>query len=73
MDPEFSKVLLSAPIKKRPRKRNFKDVEIEANLGHSHGSKRSLFVTEDFTKEGGQLETKHYQETLMQICCHCLD
>ena len=42
MDPEFSKVLSSAPVKKRPRKRNFKDVEIEAKngslgLGHDHG------------------------------------
>ena len=33
---------LSVPVKKRPRKRNFKDVEIEAKngdlgLGHGHG------------------------------------
>ena len=37
---------------------NFKDVEIEAKngdlgLGNGHGSKRSLFVTEDFAEENG--------------------
>ena len=40
MDPEFSKVLSSAPVKKRPGKGNFKNVEIEAKngrLGHDHG------------------------------------
>ena len=56
MNPKFSKVLLSALVKKRHRKRNFKDVEIEAKngdlgLGHGRGSKRSLFVTEDFAED----------------------
>ena len=43
MDPEFSKVFLSALVKKRPRKffKKIKDVEIEAKngdlgLGHGH-------------------------------------
>ena len=66
MDPEFSKVLLSAPVKKQPRKINFKDVEIEAKnfgLGHGHGSKRSLFVTDNFAEEDGELEAHHHQET----------
>ena len=40
---------------------NFKDVEIEAKngdlgLGNGHGSKRSLFVTEDFAEEEGELQ-----------------
>ena len=40
---------------------NFKDVEIEAKngdlgLGNGHGSKRSLFVTEDFAEEDGELQ-----------------
>ena len=35
MDPKFRKVLLSAYVKKRPRKRNFKDVEIEAKKWRS--------------------------------------
>ena len=50
------------------RKRNFKDVEIEAKngdigLGNGYGSKRSLFVREDFAEEDGELETHHHQET----------
>ena len=40
---------------------NFKDVKIEAKngdvgLGNGHGSKRSLFVTEDFAEEDGELQ-----------------
>ena len=68
MDPEFSKVLLSVSVKKRPGKINFEDVEVEAKngdlgLGHGQGSKRSLFVTEDFAKEDGELKMHHHQET----------
>ena len=51
------------------QKGNFKDVEIEAKngdigLGHGHGSKRVLFVTdENFADEDGELEPHHHQET----------
>ena len=50
------------------QKGNFKDVEIEAKngdlgLGNGHGSKRSLFVTEDFAEEDGELAEHHHQET----------
>ena len=42
-------------------KGNFKNVEIEAKNGdlgleNGHGSKRSLFVTEDFAEEDGELQ-----------------
>ena len=30
---------------------------------HGHGSKRSLFVTEDFAEEDGELAAHHHQET----------
>ena len=50
------------------QKGNFKNVEIEAKngdlgLGHSHGSKRPLLVTEDFAEEDGELAAHHHQET----------
>ena len=49
-------------------KGNFKNVEIEAKNGdlgleNGHGSKRSLFVTEDFVEEDGELVVHHHQET----------
>ena len=60
---------------------NFKDVEIEAkngglHLGNSHGSKRSLFVTEDFaedSEEAGELQCTIIKKLLIQMYCHCLD
>ena len=50
------------------QKGNFKDVEIEAKngdlgLGNGHGSKRSLFLTEDFAEEDRELAAHHHQET----------
>ena len=58
--------------------RNFKDVEIEAKngdlgLGNGHGSKRSLFVTEDFAEEDGELQRTIIKKLLIQMYCHCLD
>ena len=48
---------------------NFKDVEIEAKngglgLGNGHGSKRSLFLTEDFAGRRRRAAAHHYQETI---------
>ena len=49
-------------------KGNFKNVEIEAKnsdlgLENGHGSKRSLFVTEDFAEEIRRAAVHHHQET----------
>ena len=60
------------------RKGNFKNAEIEAKngalgLGNGHGSKRSLFVTEDFAEEDGELQHTIIKKLLIQIYCHCLD
>ena len=55
---------------------NFKDVEIEAKnlgLGNGHGSKRSLFVTEDFVEEDGELQRTIIKKLLIHMYCHCLD
>ena len=57
---------------------NFKNVETEAkncNLGleNGHGFKRSLFVTEDFAEEDGELQCTIIKKLLIQIYCHCLD
>ena len=57
---------------------NFKDVEIEAKngdlgLGNGHGSKRPLFVTEDFAEEDGELQRTIIKKLLTQMHCHCLD
>ena len=57
---------------------NFKGVEIEAKngdlgLGNGHGSKRSLFVTEDFAEEDGELQRTIIKKLLIQMYCHCLD
>ena len=59
-------------------KGNFKNVEIEAKngdlgLGNGHGSKRSLFVTEDFAEEDGELQRTIIKKLLIQMYCHCLD
>ena len=59
-------------------KGNFKNFEIEARnsdlgLGNGHGSKRSLFVTEDFAEEDGDLRRTNIKKLLIQMCCHCLD
>ena len=58
-------------------KENFKNVEIEAKdgdlgLGNGHGSKRSLFVTEDFAEEDGELWRTIIKKLLVQMYCHCL-
>ena len=57
---------------------NFKYVEIEPKngdlgLGNGHGSKRSLFVTEDFAEEDGELQGTIIKKLLIQMYCHCLD
>ena len=57
---------------------NFKNVEIEAKngdlgLGNGHGSKRSLFVTEDFAEEDGELQRTIIKKLFIQMYCHCLD
>ena len=57
---------------------NFEDVEIETRngdlgLGNGHGSKRPLFVTEDFEEEDRELQRTIIKKLLMQMCCHCLD
>ena len=59
-------------------KGNFKNVEIEANNGdlcleNGHGSKRSLFVTEDFAEEDGELQRTLIKKFFIQMYCHCLD
>ena len=59
-------------------KGNFKNVEIEAKNGdlgleNGHGSKRSLFVTEDFAKEDGELQRTLIKKFFIQMYCHCLD
>ena len=55
-------------------KGNFKNVEIEAKNGDlGHGSKRSLFVTEDFAEEDGELQRTLIKKFLIQMYCHCLD
>ena len=59
-------------------KGNFKNVKIEAKNGdlgleNGHGSKRSLFVTEDFAEEDGDLRRTIIKKLLMQTYCHCLD
>ena len=59
-------------------KGNFKNVEIEAKngdlgLGNGHGSKRSLFVTEDFAEEDGELQCTIIKKLLIQMYCRCLD
>ena len=59
-------------------KGNFKNVETEARngdlgLGNGHGSKRSLFVTEDFAEEDGELRRTIIKKRLIQMYCHCLD
>ena len=59
-------------------KENFKNVEIEAKdgdlgLGNGHGSKRLLFVTEDFAEEDGELRRTIIKKLLIQMYCHCLD
>ena len=59
-------------------KGNFKNVEIEAknaDLGfeNGHGSKRSLFVTEDFAEEDGELQHTLINKFFIQMYCHCLD
>ena len=59
-------------------KGNFKNVEIEAKNGdlgleNGHGSKRSLFVTEDFAEEDGELQHTLIKKFLIQMYCHCLD
>ena len=59
-------------------KGNFKKSEIEAKNGdlgieNGHGSKRSLFVTEDFAEEDGELQRIIIKKFFMQMYCHCLD
>ena len=59
-------------------KENFKKVEIEAKNGdlgleNGHSSKRSLFVTEDFVEEDGELQRTLIKKFLIQMYCHCLD
>ena len=59
-------------------KGNFKNVEIEAKngdlgLGNGRGSKRSLFVTEDFAEDNGDLQRTIIKKLLIQMYCHCLD
>ena len=54
------------------QKGNFKDVEIEAKNGdlgpgHGHGSERSLFVTEDFAEEDGELAVHYHQEETFDV------
>ena len=60
------------------RKGDFKNVEIEAENGHlglgnGHGSKRSLFVAEDFVEEDRELRHTIIKKVLIQMYCHCLD
>ena len=57
---------------------NFQNVEIEAKNGdlgleNGHGSKRSLFVTEDFAEEDGELQRTLIKKFLIHMYCHCLD
>ena len=40
---------------------------------NGHGSKRSLFVTEDFAEEDGELQSTIIKKLLIQMYCHCLD
>ena len=59
-------------------KGNFKNVEIEAKNGdlgleNGHGSKKSLFVTEDFGEEDGELQRTIIKKFFTQMYCHCLD
>ena len=59
-------------------KGNFKNIEIEAKNGdlglqNGHGSKRSLFMREDFAEEDGELQRTIIKKLLIQIYCHCLD
>ena len=59
-------------------KETCKNVEIEAKngdlgLGNCYGSKRSLFVTEDFAEEDGELQRTIIKKLLIQMYCHCLD
>ena len=59
-------------------KGNFKNVEIEAKNGdlgleNGHGSKRSLFVTEDFAEEDGEPQCTIIKKLLIRMYCHCLD
>ena len=55
-------------------KGNFKNVEIEAKNGdlgleNGHNSKRSLFVTEDFAEEDGELQRTIIKKRLTQVYC----
>ena len=59
-------------------KGHFKNVEIEVKnldlgLGNGHGSKRSLFVREDFAEEDGELRRTIIKKRLIQMYCHYLD
>ena len=59
-------------------KENFKKGEIEAKNGdlsleNGHGSKRPLFVTEDFAEEDGELQHTIIKKFFIQMHCHCLD
>ena len=59
-------------------KGNCKNVEIQAKNGdlgleNGHGSKRSLFVTEVFAEEDGQLQRTIIKKFFIQMCCHCLE
>ena len=59
-------------------KGNFKNVEIEAKNGdlsleNGPGSKRSLFVTEHFAEEDGELQRTLIKRFFTQMYCHCLD
>ena len=59
-------------------KGNLKNIEIKAKngdlgLGNDHGSKRSLFVTEDLAEEDGELQRTIIKKLLIQMYCQCLD
>ena len=60
------------------QKEIFENVEIEAKnsdlgLENGHGSKRSLFVTEDFAEEDGELQRTIIKKFFIQMYCPCLD
>ena len=57
-------------------KGNFKNVEAkngDLGLENGHGSKTSLFVTEDFAEEDGELQRTIIKKSFIQMYCHCLD
>ena len=60
------------------QKENFKNVKIDTKNGdlgleNGHGSKKLLFVTEDFAEKDGELQRTLIKKFFIQMYCHCLD